>query len=181
MVGYVPWLKRLDRALDVLELVRARDDRYRMVVKGRGPWEYPWMSAREEERSRYVETFDRLKTSPVLREAVVFEPFGEDVADYLQQIGWVLSMSEVEGHSLALAEGMASGAIPVVLDRPGARRQYEPRWVHDDPGAAAAAVLDTAAKGDVPAESRAAADFAERWDWKTIEASWDDLLGLPGG
>jgi glycosyltransferase involved in cell wall biosynthesis len=178
-IGYVPRLKRLDLALDLLDLLRLRDDRYRLLVKGRPPWEYAWMAGREDERLYYEELFRRIERAPNLRGAVSFEPFGDDVAAFLRQVGWILSTGEVEGHPLALAEGMASGAAPAVLDRPGAGEQCEERWVHADAGAAAAAILATEARGEAEAEGEAARRFAERWSWERLAPVWDGLL-LPG-
>jgi len=175
-VGYVPRLKRLDLALDVLELLRRRDNRYRLLVKGREPWEYPWMAGRSEERHYYEKLLDRLERAPSLRGAVDFEPFDDHVPAFLRQAGWVLSTSEVEGHSVALAEGMASGAVPAILERPGAGEQYEERWVHADAGAAAAAILAVEERGAWVAESEAARSFAERWSWERLEPAWDRLL-----
>jgi glycosyltransferase involved in cell wall biosynthesis len=175
-IGYVPPLKRLDRALDLLELLRRRDDRYRLLVKGREPWEYPWMAGREEGRDYYEELSRRLELTPSLRGAVDFEPFGDDVPAFLQRAGWILSTSEVEGHSVALAEGMASGAAAAILTRPGAAEQYGERWVHADAGAAAEAILATEARGETAAEGEAAQRLAEEWSWERLGPAWDELL-----
>lgn len=181
-VGYVPRLKRLDRALDLLDLLRARDDRYRLLVKGHAPWAYEWMSGRAEERRYFVELLRRIERSPNLRRAVGFEPFGDDVPSFLRQAGWILSTSEVEGHSVALAEGMASGAVPVVFARPGAGEQYERRWVHADADAAAEAIVSLQEGGrgrwrrDLDTEGEAAAEFAERWSWERSWPQWERLL-----
>jgi len=194
-IGYVPRLKRLDRALDVLDLLRARDPRYRLLVKGRAPWEYEWMRGRPEERGYFERLLRRIERSPNLRRAVSFEPFGEDVPAFLRQAGWVLSTSEVEGHSVAVAEGMASGAIPAILERPGAGEQYEARWVYPGAAEAARAILAAQAtlsvRGDVEApqrrdfaaESEAARRFAERWSWERLWPAWERLLlrGEPAG
>jgi glycosyltransferase involved in cell wall biosynthesis len=175
-IGYVPHLKRLDRALDLLEALRAHDDRYLLLVKGREPWEYAWMAARGEERDFYEDLFQRVEKAPHLRDAVSFEPFGDDISAFLRQAGWIVSASEVEGHSVALAEGMASGAVPAILDRPGAREQYEERWVHADSAAAAEAILAVQASGETEAEAEGARRFAERWSWERLGPLWDGLL-----
>jgi glycosyltransferase involved in cell wall biosynthesis len=196
-IGYVPRLKRLDRALDVLELLRRRDERYRLLVKGREPWELGWIAGRDEEARYYEDLRDRLERTPSLRDAVAFEPFDDDVAGFLRRAGWILSTSEVEGHSVALAEAMASGAAPVVLERPGAGEQYERRWVHAGAEAAAEWILaaagdaavegrgggataegDAAGSGAAAAEGAAARRFAERWSWERVGPAWDELLGL---
>jgi glycosyltransferase involved in cell wall biosynthesis len=179
-IGYVPRLKRLDLALEVLERLRRRDDRYRLLVKGREPWEYTWMSGRQEERAFFEDLFQRLEQAPDLRGAVRFEPFADDVPAFLRQVGWILSTSEVEGHSVALAEGIASGAVPAILARPGATEQYEERWVHPDPGAAAEAILAVQARGAMATEREAARGFAARWDRGRLAPAWDRLLQLSG-
>lgn len=177
MVGYAPALKRLDLALDVLDLLRARDHPYRLLVKGRAPWEYEWMADRGEERRYFAEQLRRIERSPNLRRAVSFEPFGADVPAFLRQAAWIVSTSEVEGHSLALAEGMASGAAPVVLERPGADEQYGARWVHANADAAALWTLTLREQGGSAEEGeRAAAFAAERWSWERIGPVWDKLL-----
>jgi glycosyltransferase involved in cell wall biosynthesis len=175
-IGYVPRLKRLDRALDVLDLLRLHDERYRLLVKGRAPWEYEWMAGRAEERRYFAEVLRRVERSPNLRRAVSFEPFGEDVTAFLRQAGWIVSTSEVEGHSLALAEGMASGAVPVVLERAGAGEQYEARWLHADAEAAARSILAVQERGEGQQEGERAAAFAERWSWARIWPKWERLL-----
>ncbi|HET8862573.1 MAG TPA: glycosyltransferase, partial [Solirubrobacterales bacterium] len=180
-IGYVPRLKRLDRALDVLELLRAEDDRYRLVVKGREPWEHSWMAGREEERGYFEELARRLRTSAGLRGAVTFEPFGDDdVPAFLRQAGWILSTSETEGDSVSLAEGMASGAIPVIFSRPGAAEQYEERWVHSDAAAAARAILATVAGDGMAAESEAARNLSAAWDPARHGPAWARLLSPAG-
>ncbi|MET0304824.1 MAG: glycosyltransferase [Solirubrobacterales bacterium] len=185
-IGYVPRLKRIDRALDLLELLRRENQRYCLVVKGREPWEHAWMAGRDDDRAYYEAISERLERTPSLRGAVSFEPFGDDVPAFLQQAGWILSTSEVEGHSVALAEAMTSGAVPVVIERPGASEQYEERWVHGDAAAAAKAILATEARGEAAAEGEAARRFAERWSWERLGPAWDELLltgraGRPAG
>ena len=181
-IGYVPRLKRLDRALDLLELLRARDDRFRLLVKGRPPWEYEWMEGRGEERRYFEALFRRVERAPNLRRAVGFEPFGEDIGAFLRRAGWIVSTSEVEGHSVALAEGMASGAAPIVLERPGAVEQYGARWVHADADAAALATLGASGhvqsppRRDLGGEGEAARELAARWDWERLWPVWDELL-----
>lgn len=185
MIGYVPQLKRLDRALDLLAALRRDDPRYRLAVKGREPWEHDWISARKADRAYYHRLRKRLQDEAALSGAVSFEPFGDDIAEFLRRAGWILSTSEVEGHSVALAEGMASGAVPVVLERPGAREQYDERWVHADAEAAAAAILaaqptlTVPEQGQSPMGEEAAAFAAERWDWERLGPAWDELLLAP--
>ncbi|UYG01950.1 hypothetical protein OCT51_12115 [Halomonas sp. LR3S48] len=120
LIGFVPKLKRLDRALDILSELRKHDKRYTLFVKGRFPWEYPWIWRKPEEREFYEACFKRIKEEESLRDAVVFDPFGSDVAAWLRKIGIILSVSDLESFHMALAEGIASGAYPLLWDREGA-------------------------------------------------------------
>ena len=121
LIGYVPKLKRLDRALDLLERLRRREPRYRLIVVGRPPSEFAWVFGRDDEIEAYRRAFARIQEADVLRGAVEFLPFTTNLPSLFERIGWILSTSDVEGHQVSLAEGAASGAVPVIIDRPGAR------------------------------------------------------------
>ncbi|MBD3896229.1 glycosyltransferase family 1 protein [Halomonas sp. ML-15] len=119
LIGFVPRLKRLDRALDILKELRKKDKRYTLFIKGRFPWEYPWIWRKDEEREFYEECFRRIREDDDLSGAVVFDPFGNDVALWLRKIGVILSVSDIESFHMALAEGIASGAYPLLWKREG--------------------------------------------------------------
>jgi glycosyltransferase involved in cell wall biosynthesis len=181
MIGFVPAIKRIDRALDILELLRARDRRFRLIVKGKPPWAFPWMRQRDEERRMFQEAYRRIETAPLLRGAVSFEEHGPNIPAFLRKVGIILSTSDWEGHQVALAEGMASGCLPVIIDRLGAREQYDPAWIHNSPGEAAASILGLVESGQFEAEQRRAAEFADRWSLERIMPLWDEVLGLSDG
>lgn len=181
MIGFVPAIKRIDRALDILELLRARDRRFRLIVKGKPPWAFPWMRQRDEERRMFQEAYRRIERAPLLRGAVTFEEHGPNIPAFLRKVGIILSVSDWEGHQVALAEGMASGCVPVVIDRLGARQQYDPAWIHNSPDEAAASILGLVASGQFEAEQQRAAEFADRWSLERIMPLWDEVLGLSDG
>lgn len=141
------------------------------------PWEYWWIWNKPEERAHYDAVLRRMQTSPLLEGAVVFDEFGADVPGRLRRIGHVLSTSDDESFRLAPAEGMASGAVPALLPRPGADEIYDPRWIHDHPEAMTKAV---AALAD-PGAWRSAADVAraqarESFALDRVAATWTELL-----
>jgi glycosyltransferase involved in cell wall biosynthesis len=143
-IGMAPSRKRLDRALEVLEWLRAGDPRYRLFVKTKLSWDYPSWS-RPEEQAYGDLVMRRLQVSPLLRGSVVFDEFGPDVASWLRRVGFVLSTSDDESFHLAPAEGMASGAVPAILDWPGADTIYDPHWIHgstDDMARSIASVVE---------------------------------------
>lgn len=124
MIGDVPQSKRLDRALDIFEKLYAKDKRYKLFVKGKRPEDYPWMhsKAKADEMAYYQRQYQRIKDNG-WQDNVIFEGFGT-IDEWLQKIGWILSVSDHESFHLAVAEGMASGAMPVIFKWPGAETIY---------------------------------------------------------
>jgi glycosyltransferase involved in cell wall biosynthesis len=179
-IGYVPKRKRLDRALDVLEELRRQEPRFCLLLIGHPPSEFEWVIRRQEEVEFFRQCLARIQGTDELRGAVTFLPFASDLPTLFQQAGFVLSTSESEGHQVALAEGAASGAIPVILDRPGARDQYQSRWVHRTPVGAAAAIGALGAD-EWAAEQIVAADHAASWSPQAILPRWVESLGLEEG
>ncbi len=141
LVGIVPFLKRPDRALDLLEALLREDDRFSLHIKGRMPWEYPWIWAKPAEREPYLDFFSRIGRTPGLSEKVVFAPFSPDMANWLRRIGWVVSPSTHESFHLAPAEGMASGALPLFWPRDGVDKIFGDEYLFADIDSMAQCVL----------------------------------------
>jgi glycosyltransferase involved in cell wall biosynthesis len=177
LVGIVPSRKRLDLALDVLGELRRTDDRYQLFIKSGMPWEHWWVWRKAAERDHYTSALRRIQRSPLLRDAVVFDEPGPDVAGWLRRVGFVLSTSDDESFHVALAEGMASRAVPVVRHWPGAETVYDQRWLHRTPAgmAAAIAALDSdsgwQAAGELAREQAVAAFALDQ-----VRAAWLELL-----
>ncbi|WP_460824021.1 glycosyltransferase [Lysobacter olei] len=128
MIGIAPQLKGLDRAIDLLEVLVDRDERYRLRIKGDSPASIPWLWGRTAERQYYEAVFDRINSGP-LRYHVNFDPPGKDVEHWLKYVGYLLSPSTMESFHMALAEGAASGAVPVLWKREGVESifpEFEP-------------------------------------------------------
>lgn len=183
IAGIVPILKRPDRALDLLERLLESDDRYTLHIRGRAPWQYGWMWQDDSIRDAYEAFYERLASEPRLRRRVSFEDFGPDMGRWFQNIGWMLSPSFRETFHLAPVEGMASGAVPVVWEREGAREIFGEEWVHEDTRAAADYIV---AANEDPAvmsvQSQAAHSAAWRFDVLENGRDWVRLvLGLEGG
>ncbi len=177
LVGIVSYNKRPDRALDLLESLLEVDDRYHLHVKGRMPWEYrhEW-DTKPVQRRLYEHQFQRLAASAELRRHVVFEDFSPDVASWLRKIGVVLSPSHLESFHLAPAEGMASGAVPVLWDRPGAREIFGDRFVVTTIDQAREAVLALRDDTVRRAETHAARAHVGQWDTPVLLEAWRRTL-----
>ncbi|MBM7789831.1 glycosyltransferase family 4 protein [Tenggerimyces flavus] len=176
-VGFEFIRKRFDLALDLLAEIRQTDKRFRMVVRGAMPWHNKYAWTNDDERDYVGWCFERIERDPLLRDAVVLHPPGRDMARWFRRVGYLVSTSDEEGSHASVAEGMASGAVPVVRSWPGAAEIYGKQWVHDSIGAAANAVLSNADPA-VSAESRdqAREEIGRTHDPHKVVAAWADLL-----
>lgn len=129
LVGIVPEHKRLDVALDLMAKLRSQDDRYHLYIKGRRPEDYPWMAARTHEMAYYEAQYSRIENDPLLKGGVTFDEHGDDMNGWYQKIGVALSVSDFESFHYTLADGAASGAVPVSLAWPGADQIYPIAWL----------------------------------------------------
>jgi glycosyltransferase involved in cell wall biosynthesis len=178
MVGYVPKRKRLDRALGILERVRREEPCFRLIFIGHPPSELGWVARDTDEIEYFRDCYARIQNTDEFRGAVSFQPFTEDVPAFFQHAGFILSTSDSEGHQVALAEGTASGAVPVVFDRPGAADQYRPAWIHETVQEAADAVLTMTEDSSFREESEAARKHATRWSFDEVLPQWATTLRL---
>ena len=177
MIGVVPMRKRLDRGLTILERLRAVDDRFQLHIKSKMTWEYPWIWARPDEQEHCRELCIRMNTSPLLRGAVQLDGFGGDVAAWLRKIGFVLSTSDDESFHLAPAEGMASRALPMLLNWKGADAIYPAEWIHLDDDQIAAAILETTDRCDWVEKGERARELIEsRYSVERVCAAWEELV-----
>ncbi|WP_299497025.1 glycosyltransferase [uncultured Shewanella sp.] len=132
VVGIVPKMKRIDKALDLLEILRKKDDRYILRIKGKLPNDYDWMKSRTDEMSYFNRQFQRIETSEFLRGAVFFDGHGNDMEHWFRNIGFLLSFSDFEGCHLSAMEAMGSGAIPLISNWEGADEIYPKKYIFKD-------------------------------------------------
>lgn len=177
IAGIVPILKRPDRALDLLEILLASDDRYVLHVRGRAPWDYGWMWQDPVVQDAYRAFYERLAADPELLAHVAFDAFGADMGAWFRRIGWMLSPSTRETFHLAPVEGTAGGAIPVVWQRDGAAEIFEDDWVHASTQDAAAAILRiNASQRGHAGEAERAERSARRFDVTALAPRWAEVL-----
>jgi glycosyltransferase involved in cell wall biosynthesis len=183
MVGIVPSRKRLDLALDVLEELRRDDDRYLLYVKGGMPWEHWWVWQLPAEREHYSAVLRRVQRSPLLRDAVVFDDAGPDIAAWLRRVGFVLSVSDDESFHVAPAEGMASRAVPVIRHWPGAETIYDRRWIRENPAELAASIAELSSEEAWRAAGQAAHEQVLAFELDAVCRAWLGLITgeLQGG
>lgn len=153
IIGVTPSLKRLDRAIELLEALLEEDGRYCLRVKGKNPLDYSWLLKREDELEYYKKIFQRLNNNAELRYRVIFDPPGDDVNDWLTLVGYILSPSDFESFHMAIGEGMLSGSIPVIWNWEGSKDIWGERWIVSDVIQAKRAVLEWSMDYDMIKES----------------------------
>tara|TARA_Y100000589_G_scaffold283755_1_gene282037 strand:- start:414 stop:1469 length:1056 start_codon:yes stop_codon:yes gene_type:complete len=176
IIGIVPRMKRFDLALNLLKQLRQIEPRFNLRVKGKLPGDYPWMVKREEEMKWYEHQFSRINEDKHLSSAVHFDGWGDDVPEWLEGINYILSVSDFEGTHQAVAEGAASGAVPVILSWQGAKATYPHAWCHENLDSMAESILkhnhnDT--KG-----AKYAKIIKKRYDLKRVHGVWIKLIGI---
>ena len=128
LLGSAPELKAPHLAFEMLKILKQLDKRYTLFIKGKHPWEYKWLWQRPESRKYYENFYNGVNTSPYTN-SIVFDPHGDDVPEWFTKIGFILSTSDYEGSHQAVAEGMASGTIPVIRNWKGASTLYPEKYV----------------------------------------------------
>ncbi len=173
LIGIVPKMKRLDKALDILEEVRKKDSRYRLFIKGKKPEEYSWMKNRPEEMAFYEEQYTRIENSKWLKGAVFFDGFGSDMATWYQKIGYVLSTSDHESFHLSVADGALTGSQPIILEWPGSRDLYKDLWCFNSIEESALSILEPLKSHVTEINSTF---IKENFDIKKISSKWNCLF-----
>lgn len=130
LVGINPRRKRPDIAVTILDQVKKADSRFSLFFKTRKPWEYKWLWDRPQERRFFLDFFNSLEESGY-RNSVVFDRHDDGMSVWYSKIGFLLSTSDHEGSHQAVAEGMASGCIPIVRNWTGATPLYPPNYIYE--------------------------------------------------
>ena len=177
MLGASSSRKRLDLALDLIEKLHSADGRFRLRIKTALPQQEKWVWDNAAERAYFAEQLPRLDQPP-LAGVVTLDPFGADVASWFRNIGFILSVSDDESFHLAPAEGMATEAIPVIRNWPGADSVYSGDWVTDDLEQMAARIQETAVDAATwrATGQRAAAQATASFARRLVVEQWDRLL-----
>ncbi|MEW6180633.1 MAG: glycosyltransferase [Chloroflexota bacterium] len=175
-VGLSPMIKRPDIALDIFHQIKKLDERFTLIFKGKMPWEYDWLWSRPEERKFYDEFFQKVKNSE-FREAIVFENYGNDMATFYSKVGYILSTSDHEGSHQSVAEGMASGAIPVIRNWAGADDIYPQKYIFNSIEKAVDLIQSTRAKEIHSLEAAFVKSYAyQNFDQSIIIPKYEEIF-----
>ncbi|MEV6164088.1 glycosyltransferase family 1 protein [Streptomyces sp. NPDC052052] len=166
-------------ALKVLEQLRRRDERYRLILIG-GEMSKPSNAAKAYSRKLEKALAPLVENGVVVRIGAT-----DDVAGELEDVGVILSTSVREGCHVGLMEGAASGAVPVVRDWPffaggrhGAGTLYPAEWVVGTPEEAVERVLAVTASDEGWRNAgKLVSEYAlTTWDWSVVRLDFDRLF-----
>lgn len=113
LAGYSNANKNPILALEILRILRQRDPRWRLKLVG-----HPWPENGNPAEQRYRDEFNAKLRDKDIADAVIVEPFTDDVPGWCRSIGFMLSTSDREGTHEVLVEGMSVGAVPIVRQWP---------------------------------------------------------------
>jgi glycosyltransferase involved in cell wall biosynthesis len=148
MVGIIPMRKRFDLAVELLSDLNGQGFNATLYIKGPRPEEIEFMHApsRKAELEYYNDIYRLIESSPNIRDKVVFEPWGNDVAVWYQKIDYILSCSDFESFHYALADGVLSGCLPLLWPWDEAESIYSPEWIVNDVKQASKRIIENETK-----------------------------------
>ena len=176
IIGTVPMRKRLDLAFETLQSLHQIDKRYTLRVKGASPASYPWVWRNKQERAYYEDIYSKINASE-LRYNVIFDPPANDVDNWFQMVGYILSPSDFESFHVAPAEGMASGTIPIIWKREGSSDIF-PTVVKTDSPKLAAEQIDFYRRNKAGERYKKISQnfILNKFDSKVTATAWEELI-----
>jgi glycosyltransferase involved in cell wall biosynthesis len=180
LLGYCPKLKNPRLAVEILAQLLEHDDRWRLLLAGHGPEHYAWLWSHPDERA-YYEDAERYIAARDLGGYLIRQGWTDDLPGWYAQVGFMLSTSDLEGSHQVVAEGMATGCIPIVRRWPGAAEMYPNSQLFDTPCEAAELILrNSAPQRRAELADRSRHEARDRFDLSVILPQLEPLLlGAP--
>lgn len=132
IAGIVPAGKRLDRAINLLELMLKHDSRFILRVKEKHPLDYTWLLNRPNEPGYYRTIYHCINSNSKLRYQVVFGPSGDNLNDWFSKVVFIVFSSDSESFYMSLDEGMLTASVPVILNWDGADEIWPKQFVFEN-------------------------------------------------
>jgi len=133
IIGILPYRKGYLRALQVLNILLKKDNRYNLSVYGKMPSDLPWIKNNPEEM-KYFSDCDRFINDNALNEHVDIKGWVE-VKTELKDVGFILSTSHseeiFESFHIAPADGFAAGGQGVLLNWNGVEFIYPQEYIFE--------------------------------------------------
>ncbi|RDW20583.1 glycosyltransferase family 4 protein [Oceanobacillus chungangensis] len=174
IMGILPKLKRFDRAVRIFEKLWEKDKRYKLFIKGKLPEDLPWLKNRKAEMNYFTKVFDKINDAP-WKDNLIFDGHGDNVAEWLTHVNFMLSTSEIESFHLAPMEGMASGATPIVFNWPGSDTIYPKEFIVNEIDEAVELILKLTDEDDTE-KCKNFLPIVEKYDKSNIIERLNELI-----
>jgi hypothetical protein len=174
MLGYASTAKDPLWALEVVEELNKIQPGWKLILAGAD-------FSQTKKPSEIAYGIEFMKRLASLSDQIELIPFQIDVKEFLQGVGVILSSSVRESFHIAVAEGAASGCLPVVRNWPffqefdGARSIYPKDWVVESPRSAAERIvanseLTISQRDDIRSE------IVSMYDWSGVKKKYHDAI-----
>jgi glycosyltransferase involved in cell wall biosynthesis len=130
MVGYIPKLKGLLKGLKILNLLKQENKNFKLFLFGKNYREVDWLWNDSDERSYFLECEEFIKKNN-LSDSVIFKGWVEQSKIFFN-VGYTLSVSDIESFHLAPAEGLCDLTLALILKWNGAEFIYPKEMIFDD-------------------------------------------------
>jgi glycosyltransferase involved in cell wall biosynthesis len=178
LVGWAQRVKDPLFAVEVIARLRAIDDSWRLMLVG-----HDFARILRGSEARYREVFRQRAVADDVRDAIEYVGYTSTLPEVLRDIGFILSCSRRESQGVALTEGTASAAVPVVRNWPmfaaydGARSAFAEEWVVDTTDQAVQRILAHADASKRRETGAAARRYVmERYDQSVVADRLFDIL-----
>lgn len=139
LVGYAPSYKGYKRALMILNRLKKHDD-FKLYLFGRDYTEMPWKS--DPNQIEYFDDCDEFIFENNLSDSIINKGWVER-KDMFCDIGYVLSLSDIEGSHLSPTEAFADSTISLLIGWPGVEYIYPKEIIFNGPEDIADFILNT--------------------------------------
>ena len=132
MIGILPKRKGYERAVDLLNILKQKDERYKLYIAGKRPEEFPNTRNIPEEWEYYQHVEKKVKELG-LEDSVIFTGW-VDIHEFLKDIGYTLSLSDKEfpeSFHISPFECMVSKGVGLCLRWNGIEYIYPQNVIYD--------------------------------------------------
>lgn len=140
LVGYVPKLKGYFKALKILSELRKYDD-FNLYLFGKNWNEIDWVKDSPEQLDYFEKCEDYIKQNN-LQDHIIYQGW-VDRSKMFSNIGFVLSVSDIEGSHLSPTEAFADLTISTILNWPGSSYIYPKNMIFDNIDEMISYILET--------------------------------------
>ncbi|MBQ6100219.1 MAG: hypothetical protein IJL02_10225 [Methanobrevibacter sp.] len=140
IVGYMPNYKGLMRGLEILNCLKKHDDNFKLYLMGKSYKDTHW--ARHEEQIEYFNGCEEFIEKNNLADSVINRGWVER-SEMFSNIGYVLSVSDLESFHLSPTEGFAASTNALILNWHSSEYIYPEEIIFKNTDEMAKFILDT--------------------------------------